>query len=312
MQSSNANIKQIARNLYLISLTPLIRGFDNFISVWLYKGKKTFIIDVGPSATSADLMTALQELAVDHLDYIFLTHIHLDHAGGIGDISSRYPQTPIICHQAGMDHLVDPKLLTAETVKALGETGRAYGPIKPVEKKQLMDATQFESDVVLPIITPGHSKHHVSYQTEEYLFAGEAGGVCFSLPLNTGDYMRPATPPRFFLDITIKSIEDLIAGNPKKICFSHFGIKDDAIGMLTAHKQQLLLWEKLISSQLSRGREEDFADVCLSVLLRTDPLMAGFSCLDGSVQERERFFIYNSIKGFQGYLKAVCNNPQSI
>jgi hypothetical protein len=60
MQPPTAKIKQISKNLYLISLTPLIRGFDNFISVWLYKGKnKTFIIDVGPSVTSTSLKIAL-------------------------------------------------------------------------------------------------------------------------------------------------------------------------------------------------------------------------------------------------------------
>jgi len=308
MQSSNAKIKQISNNLYLITLTPLIRGFDNFISVWLYKGKKTFIIDVGPSVTSSDLITALRGLDVNHLDYIFLTHIHLDHAGGIGEISSTYPETPIICHQAGIEHLVDPSLLIEGTIKALGETGRAYGLIQPVKKKQLMDAGQFRSDGIVPVITPGHSQHHVSYLTEEYLFVGEAAGVCFPIASGTGDYMRPATPPRFFLDIAIKSIDDLIARKPKKICFSHFGIKDDSAGMLKAHKDQLLLWEELISEQMKRSHEEEILNACMEVFLKSDPWMAGFSCLDEPVQERERTFIYNSIKGFQGYLKTVGNN----
>lgn len=308
MQSLNTKIEQISNDLYLITLTPLIRGFDNFISVWLHKGEKTFIIDVGPSVTSADLITALRGLKVDHLDYIFLTHIHLDHAGGIGEISSCYPETPIICHQAGIDHLVDPNLLIEGTIKALGDTGRAYGLIQPVLKDQLMDAGQFVSDGIVPVITPGHSQHHVSYLTEEYLFVGEAAGVCFPLASGTGDFMRPATPPRFFLDITIKSIDDLIARKPKKICFSHFGIKDDSVKMLKAHKDQLLLWEKLISEQMKRSREEDFLNTCMDVLLKSDPRMAGFSCLDESVQERERTFIYNSIKGFHGYLKTVSNN----
>ena len=135
--------------------------------------------------------------------------------------SSAYPEAPIICHPAGIDHLVDPSLLMEGTIKALGETGRAYGPIQPVKKNQLMDAGQFESDGIVPVITPGHSQHHVSYLTEEYLFVGEAAGVCFQIASGAGDYMRPATPPRFFLDITIKSIDDLISRKPKKICFSH-------------------------------------------------------------------------------------------
>jgi len=309
MKSSYAKIEQLSDNLYLICLTPLIRGFDDFISVWLYKGKKTFIVDVGPSATSSDLITALRDLKIDVLDYILLTHIHLDHTGAIGEISACYPETPIICHEAGIDHLVDPKLLIEGTIKALGEIGRAYGPIQPVKKEQLVDAAAFESDIVFPVITPGHSQHHISFLTNEYLFVGEAAGVCFSVPSSiSGYYMRPATPPRFFLDITVKSIDDLIARKPKKICFSHFGMKENAIEMLNAHKDQLLLWGKLISMQIKKRHAEDFLTKCIDVLFTSDPLMEGFSYLDESVQEREKNFIYNSIIGFEGYLKTVSNN----
>lgn len=302
MQSSHAKIKQISDNLYLITLTPSIRGFDDFISVWLYKGSETFIVDVGPSAASMDLITALRELEVDHLDYILLTHIHLDHAGGVGELSSYYSKTPIICHSSGIEHLADPTRLMEGTRMTLGETGRAYGPIQPVQKERFIDVDQFMSDVIVPVITPGHSQHHVSYLTKEYLFAGEACGVCFSVPGINENFMRPATPPRFFLDITLKSIDKLIAKHPTVLCFSHFGVSTDAIGMLSAHKQQLLLWEEIISNQMSRGHEEDFLSASLEALLVFDPLMANFSSLDTFIQERERMFIFNSIKGFEEYL----------
>lgn len=305
-----AKIHRIDKNLYLIGLTPLINGFDNFLSVWLYRGDKTFLIDAGPSVTAATLIEALQKLAVHHLDYIFLTHIHLDHAGGVGDLSCQYPETSIVCHPAGMDHLVVPDVLVAGTIKTLGETGSAYGPVQSVKKERLMDADRFEPGWIKPIHTPGHSKHHISYQTEDYLFAGEACGVCVSPSLDEGNYMRPATPPKFYLDVTLQSIEDLISVHPHKICFSHFGVKNDAPLLLASHKKQLLLWKEIISKELLKnGEEADFPENCLAALLKTDPLLANFSRLDKAVQEREKFFMKNSIKGFTGYLQAVGNNP---
>lgn len=312
MQSSKTKITQLSDQLYLICLTPLLRGFENFISVWLVKGDPTYIVDVGPSATSAGLLSALGDLDVRHLDYILLTHIHLDHAGGIGDVARVYPDTPIICHPAGIRHLVDPERLSTETIKALGDVGEAYGPIRPVNKDQLVDATRFMSDRIVPVMTPGHSRHHVSFQTDEYLFVGEAGGVCFSVSSTDGVYMRPATPPRFYLDITLNSIDALIAGRPRCICYGHFGMNDDAVGLLTAHKQQLLFWNECVDRRMANGQGEDFLDRCARELLGSDPLMAGFSALDTSVQERELFFITNSLKGFEGYLQGVRDNSQAI
>lgn len=310
MWSSHAKIKQISDNLYQIKLIPPIRGFDDFISVWLYKGSETFIVDVGPSVTSADLIAALRELEVDQLDYILLTHIHLDHAGGVGELSSYYPKTPIICHGSGIQHLVDPERLIEGTRMTLGETGRAYGPIQPVQKERFINVDQFVSDTIVPVITPGHSQHHVSYLTREYLFVGEACGVCFSLPEEDRNFMRPATPPRFFLDITMQSIDHLMNKHPTVLCFSHFGIHENAIGMLSAQKRQLLLWNDLIHAKMKNHHEpEGFLEGCLETLLTSDPMMAGFYQLDAAVQERERGFLYNSIKGFIGYLKTVSDNP---
>ncbi|MBW1892565.1 MAG: MBL fold metallo-hydrolase, partial [Deltaproteobacteria bacterium] len=132
----DARITQFSNNLFLITLPPPIPGFNDFICVWLYKGSISFIVDVGPSVTVPDLIKALNDLDITCLDYIFLTHIHLDHAGGIGEIAEHFSLTPVICHAAAISHLVDPSKLVAGTIKTLGDTGRAYGPIKPVPKNR--------------------------------------------------------------------------------------------------------------------------------------------------------------------------------
>ena len=304
----DAEIKKISDNLFLIILFPPIPGFNNFIGAWLYKGDETFLVDVGPSVTVDNLAKALQDLNVRHLDFIFLTHIHVDHAGGTGDMAFRYPGATIICHRAGISHLVDPSHLSAGTIRTLGDIGRTYGPINPIPIERIIDAGQFKSDSVVSLNTPGHSIHHVSYLIKEYLFAGEAGGVHLSLPPGQ-DYLRPATPPRLLLDDYIESLDSLIARKPGIICYGHFGIKYDAVNMLNLHRKQLFLWKKIIADEIRNSKGEDCCERCMHKLLKEDHLLANFDRMDVTVKNRERLFLQNSIKGFIGYLKTVHHRP---
>lgn len=302
VQLLDAKINPVSNDLFLITLPPPIPGFDDFIGCWLYRGNISFIIDPGPSVTSKALARALEELKISRLDYIFLTHIHIDHAGGVGDIAAHFPESPIICHKAGIPHLVEPSGLWKGSVKTLGETAKAYGPIKPVSSDRFIQADQFKSDIITPVFTPGHSPHHISYMTEKYLFAGEAGGV--SLSLDSGrEYLRPATPPRFFLEISTDSIDTLIEKNPLNICYSHHGIKRNAVEMLNKHRNQLLLWEKIIRKEIQNSND-DFFTSCFNRLLKEDSLLAGFCHMSQPLQKREQEFIINSIKGYEGYLRS--------
>ena len=285
----------------MIPLTPSIEGFDNFISAWLYRGDLTCLIDVGPSACASELLGALSDLEVKQLDTILLTHIHLDHAGAIGEIAAAFPQTPIICHQAAIQHLVEPSRLWQGTQKVLGSMATSYGPISPVPENRLQAAENYQSVSVSPVITPGHASHHVSYLTEKYLFAGETGGVFISLPQNRF-YLRPASPPKFILGDALKSVDTLIAGRPQAICYGHFGIHADGVQMLRIHRRQLQFWEELLRAEGEKFDEADRVSGCLELLLRKDVLMANFNQLPSGIQAREKYFLRNSINGYLGYI----------
>lgn len=301
----------IAPKLHLIPLDQDLPGFVSFIGSWIYRDKKTFLVDVGPAATVPELMEALNTLDVKHIDAILLTHIHIDHAGGVGDISALFPRTPIVCHESGIRHLVDPSRLWQGSLKALGQTAQTYGPFRSVFHHLLYNASSYTTQEILPIMTPGHAPHHVSYLLDSYLFAGEAGGIFIDIP-GMNFYLRPATPPRFFFEIYIKSIDELMATRPSKICYGHFGIHEDAVGMLKAHKKQLFLWEKIIADEMTRHIKTnsiDFFESCLHRLLQEDPLLKCFSHFDKVTQVRERGFLQNSMKGFVEYLQIVTDNP---
>lgn len=296
---SNYKIDKISRELFLITLLPPLRGFSDFIGIWLHAGAPSFIVDVGPSSTALPLLSALDELKLRRLDYILLTHIHLDHAGGIGQIAARFPETPIVCHPAAIPHLRDPAQLWDSAKKVLGSMAAAYGPIAPVGANPLLDAGKFASDAILALTTPGHAAHHISYKTETHLFAGESGGVFFALPRDRY-YLRPATPPRFFLDTALHSIDLLIRSKPSAICYSHYGLRADAVAMLEIHRTQLCFWETVIREVISHSGADDAVEACQKKLLKVDGLTAGLLDLPAAVQDREKYFLQNSIKGFIG------------
>ncbi len=298
----NYKTVKISENLYFITLFPPISGFKNFIGVFLYKGETSFIVDTGPSITADSLIFALKELNLFHLDYILLTHIHIDHAGGIGEISDAFPMARIVCHKKGIPHLVDPTCLWEGTVKTLGKIAHAYGPFKPVCQNRFTDAEDFSSKHIYSIITPGHSPHHVSFFSKNYLFAGETGGVFFRINPKLF-YLRPATPPKFFLETALKSIDSLIKTEPLNICYGHFGFTENAVSLLKTHKKQLLLWQDIIGSEIKNYESRDFYNNCLNSLLKKDVLLKGFTHFTESVKKREATFLLNSIKGFAGYLK---------
>ena len=296
-------IEQITDDLFLIPLTPAITGFNDFICAWLYRGTTTCLIDVGPSASTPQLFGALRELDVDQLDTILLTHIHLDHAGAIGEVAASFPTAPIICHPVAIPHLIDPTRMWRGSKKVLGAMAEAYGPIKPVPANRLQAASDYQSESIIVIITPGHAAHHVSYQIGEYLFAGETGGVFISLPENNF-YLRPATPPKFFLQDALQSINDLIDHGPQMICYGHYGVHPNAVKMLQLHYRQLQFWEQLLGKEESKYDETDRTAECLKKLLKEDALMATFDQLPSDVQARETYFLKNSINGYLGHLSS--------
>jgi len=301
-----ASIRPLAPHLFLVCLNPPIDGFEDFIGAWLVKRPDVvYLVDVGPAVTAKPLIEAITTLGVTHLDYICLTHIHIDHAGAIGHLTRHFSDTPVVCHPKGTAHLVDPERLWQGTVKTLGQTGRAYGRMLPIDPSSIAQPDQVASAPFQLIDTPGHSPHHYAIAEENFLFAGEAGGVCLSLP--SGEmYLRPATPPRFFLETSLSSIDRLMAAHPETLCYGHFGMRHDGMAMLSKHRDQLLLWKQILADQVVVKRDipSDAVDGWVDLLLKEDPLLYGFKHLAPAVQSRERSFLVNSVKGFVGYLTA--------
>jgi glyoxylase-like metal-dependent hydrolase (beta-lactamase superfamily II) len=311
--SGKFTIRRHGDHLYWISLPVPLKGFDGFIGAWIYDGNPMILVDVGPAVSAPHLLDSISHLGLGPPELILLTHIHIDHAGGIGRITDTFPNATVVCHPKARQHLIDPERLWRGSVKTLGEIAEAYGAILAMNAQQVVTCDQFSHPRIRSIETPGHAAHHVSYLIDDLLFAGEAGGVHLPLP-GSSVYLRPATPPVFFMATMLESIDRLIAEAPEKICYGHIGKRDDAVKMLIAHRAQLLHWLKMIRPLFQKAEEADIVpesaskmpiiDDCVDYLLANDPLLKCFSNLPPEVQARERRFIANSIMGYWGYLKS--------
>ena len=302
-----ATVHQFAPHLFLIELSPAIRGFEDFVGVWLVTGPDAvYVIDTGPASTADQLTAHLARLGVRHLDYICLTHIHMDHAGAVGHLAKAFPQAPVVCHPKGAPHLVDPEKLWQGTVNTLGATGRAFGRMLPVDASRIATEPQLAASPFHLVDTPGHSPHHLAIAADGFVFAGEAGGVC--LPLPSGEpYLRPATPPRFFMGTSLDSLDRLLAMAPANLCYGHFGMQSEGSTLLARHRRQLLFWEQTLAAEARRRDifSDESADGCVDLMLASDPNLEGFAQLPTAVQERERGFLRNSVKGFTGHLASL-------
>ncbi len=290
-------------NLNLIELNPGIPGFERFIGAWVYKeGRNCFIVDVGPSKTVKDLLTGLRKLKISRIEFILLTHIHIDHAGGIGNLLNFFPETRVFCHEKAVKHLLDPSRLWKGSKKVLGELAIKYGEITSVPEENISSREEpiFEGEKISVVKTPGHAPHQLSYLYKGYLFAGEAAGVYISL--NRDFYMRPATPPKFHLETALESIDKLITLKPMKICYGHFGMHSDALKMLKIHREQLILWGKVIGENLI-GENDEIVERSIKSLIQRDELFQRINLLDAEIRIREKYFSENSIKGYIDYLK---------
>jgi len=279
-------------------------GFDRFIGSWVCLGNLNVAIDVGPSNSVHRLIRSLLERGIERIDFVLLSHIHLDHGGGLAEFLDQFPMALAVCHQKGMRHLIEPSKLWESSRKVLGDMAHLYGEPRPVPAERILPHTEPGIDGLEIIETPGHAPHHLSFLYEDHLFVGEAGGNYFSL--GESDYLRPATPPLFYLENALESLELILEKKRLPICYSHFGRADDSHEMLKRSREQLLLWKDVISGEGRRGKGL-IEEKCVDLLLAKDPNLEAFGSMPVPVQQRERWFLLNSIKGYLGYFSSLEN-----
>jgi glyoxylase-like metal-dependent hydrolase (beta-lactamase superfamily II) len=230
------------------------------------------------------------------IDYIVLTHIHIDHAGGVGRALREMTNARVIAHPRAQKHLADPQTLWKASVATLGELALQYGSIEPIPEERIIAASDLMEldlggDTVLKLYhTPGHAPHHLSVfaQNDNLLMVGEAAGVCIN------GIIRPATPPPFKLEETLSSIDRLIAIGPELLCYGHFGCYDHAVEKLQFVRNQILTWHQIVNSAAKSGKNPD---EILMIIKQADRSLDYLDSLSSVQYERDHTLLINSIVG---------------
>ncbi|MBW2107330.1 MAG: MBL fold metallo-hydrolase [Deltaproteobacteria bacterium] len=283
----------------LLEIPQDIPGFNRFIGSWACRGDLNLVVDVGPANSVSQLFDALEELGIHQVDYFLLTHIHIDHAGGLSACMKRFPEARAVCHEKAVKHLADPTRLWEGSRHVLGKIAEAFGRPGPVDADRLIPPQALQIKGLEVIDTPGHAAHHLSFFFNGHLFAGEAAGNYYNL--GDSDYLRPATPPRFFFDVFVQTLERLKSLEDSALCYAHWGKAQSSHVMLDRFREQVFRWKEIIAKTIS-SESDNLVGRCIERLLEEDPNLRAFSSMPQSVQTRERYFLSNSVKGYIGFL----------
>ncbi len=287
-----------------IEIKQNLPGFDRFIGVWFVPGDVAALVDVGPAVSAGRLLDSLAALKVDRLDWVFLTHAHIDHAGAVALVLKQYPTARAVVFAKALKHLVDPSKLWAGSQQVLGDLARAYGEPPPTPSDRLVAHDTIDLPDLTILETPGHAPHHLSFCWQGRLYPGESAGNLLDVQGRT--YLRPATPPRFFLPEAVASVDKMLELPDQPVHYGHFEAASSSVEMLGRFRRQLLRWEEIMKSEVNRreaGTEGELKERCVDALLERDDEISAFSLMDSIVQARERNFIGNSVNGYWGYLR---------
>ncbi len=202
----------------------------------LIEGGRAAIIDSGTNRSVDCVMQVLaaKGLQPQDVDYLIITHVHLDHAGGAGELLRRLPNARTVLHPRGARHLVDPTKLIAgvATVYGTDEAERSFGQIVPIPRDRIIEAPdQFGLALngrnLLFIDTPGHARHHFCILDERSraIFTGDTFGLSYrEFDTSNGEFIFPTTTPvQFDPPALHASIDRLMHLSPRNMFLTHFG-----------------------------------------------------------------------------------------
>ena len=242
-------------------------GYPGITAGYLIRSDRPCLVETGTAPSAPVVRDALAALGVGAGDLatVVVTHIHLDHAGGVGDIAAMFPAAEVVVHELGARHLADPARLMASARMVYGdELDGLFGALAPTPADRIRTvgrsgAVDLGGGRRLDShYSPGHAKHHVGLvdSVSGDLYVGDAAGIYIP---ETGD-QRPATPPPDFdLGVALESIRLFAALQPARLLFSHYGPVRAVAEALDRSAEEIQLWVEETRRARRAGLDLDHA-----------------------------------------------------
>ena len=293
--------------LYQVDVTPVKDKYGDICLYAIDNGEYLTLIEAGPSNGLVRFEDWLEDNGYGYRDikYIMLTHIHLDHGGGVGYIIENNPDVKVFVHPRGAKHLADTSKLWKASLDTIGYVAKIYGKPKNIPQENIYipgdgERIDIGVDTILFIYTPGHASHHMSIYliNEGILFTGDSAGLYHNHTL------LPTTPKPHNVEKSLESIKKMLDLHPRKLGFTHFGIGDDATVLLNRYK---IIYEKWVS-HVRKGYIDG---------LNVKEIYEELRRIDINIQIQERFFNYRgygeeevllSLYGIYSYFEWIDKN----
>jgi glyoxylase-like metal-dependent hydrolase (beta-lactamase superfamily II) len=263
--SSAPDITDLGNDVFQIDTR--MAGYHGITAGYLIRSGRPCLVETGTASSVPVVREALAKLGIGSADLatVVVTHIHLDHAGGVGDIAAMYPAAEVVVHHKGARHLADPSILMASARRVYGDAlDVVFGELAPVPAERIRslddvgtvdlgDGRRLDSHY-----SPGHAKHHVGLVDSDTgdLYVGDAAGVYIP---ETGD-LRPATPPPDFdLEVALASLRKFSVLAPTRLLFSHYGPVDDVGPILERSAEEITVWVERTRRARAAGMDLDHA-----------------------------------------------------
>ena len=246
-------ITKFENNIYQIDV--LMENKEGRLACYYIDSKDPILIEVGPSNSFPYLIAALESLGIDKIKRSAITHLHLDHVGGIGHVVNKYKDHFVYIHDLGIKHLPNPERLWKAVADIYTEDWlvKNWGEILPTpidNIKSLNDGFEFNLDnkrSLKALYSPGHAKHHYTFYDHESgtIFMGDTLGLIYP----HGDFVQPNLPPPDFnketLFKTLDSFENL---EINQLAIAHFGIHENPFDLIKNAKESIENWLLFINN----------------------------------------------------------------
>lgn len=274
-------------------------GRERYTAAYLLDAGEPTIVETGPTTSLEPVASGLERLGIgpEDLAHIAVTHIHLDHAGGVGRLAARFPKATVWVHERGAPHLADPTRLVASATRLYGERQMAslFGPVDPVPVDRLRsladgDVLDIGNRALDALHTPGHAPHQVALvdSATGAVFTGDALGI----HLPDVPALRPATPPPDFdVELAVDSIERIRARARSVLLFAHFGPIEEIDRVCDLAKRRIREWASVVRLALD---ETDDADEVARIL--TEEIVRPLETGAHAALDLDRFELLSSIR----------------
>lgn len=251
----------------VLAIDTLMSGYSGITAGYLIMGDRPCLVETGTATSAARVEAVLHAYGVGPADLatVVVTHIHLDHAGGVGDIARAFPHAQVVVHERGARHLADPSRLMSSAARVFGpDLDAIFGRLLPTPAERLTAVADVATvdlgagRTLTSYYSPGHAQHHIGLldSLTGDLYVGDAAGVY----IPDADVVRPATPPPDFdLDAALRSLRTFRDLAPRRLLFSHFGPVLEVTSVLDRSEEELRLWVELVGEARTAELDLDHA-----------------------------------------------------